>query len=121
VVDGIFIAPTASAQMQRQRSVQVVAGQGIVGDRYAVGAGTYDVLRASSKKPGEREPGRSITLVSADDVEKAFDAAGVQRLESIGDLRRNIALRGISAKELLNAIGASPARPRLPAAAPENG
>eukprot|EP00962_Isochrysis_galbana_P035493 scaffold12181_cov213-Isochrysis_galbana.AAC.1 len=92
--------------------------QGIVGDRYAKAAGTYDVLLASSKTPGEREPGRSITLVSADDVEKALDAAGVQPLESIGDLRRNIVLRGISAKELLDAIGILPARPRLPAAAP---
>lgn len=118
VVDGIFIAPSASAPMQRRHSVQVIAGQGIVGDRYAKAAGTYDVLLASSKTPGEREPGRSITLVSADDVEKALDAAGVQPLESIGDLRRNIVLRGISAKELLDAIGILPARPRLPAAAP---
>lgn len=118
VIDGIFIAPSASAPMQRQQSVQVIAGQGIVGDRYAKDAGTYDVLRASVKKPGEREPGRSITLVSASDVEKALDAAGVQPLESIGDLRRNIAIHGISAKELMDSIGVAPARSRWPAAAP---
>eukprot|EP00967_Tisochrysis_lutea_P150142 scaffold289902_cov32-Tisochrysis_lutea.AAC.2 len=105
-VDGIFIAPIASAPMERRRVATLVAGEGILGDRYAKKAGTYDVIRASCKNPGEREPGRGLTLVSADDVERALNEAGVEPLQSIGDLRRNIAIRGISAIQLLNAVGA---------------
>jgi MOSC domain-containing protein YiiM len=65
------------------------------GDRYANNIGTYSVLK---------EPGRQLTLLSADGVEVALKEEGKQ-LGSIGSLRRNIVLRGISSSELLQAIG----------------
>jgi MOSC domain-containing protein YiiM len=48
-----------------------------------------------------------MTLISADGVEEAFAANAVDResLKSIGDLRRNVVLRGISSSDLLNAVG----------------
>lgn len=91
--------------MERLAEAEVVAGEGIADDRYATKKGTYSVLRVATKRPGEREPGRQITLVSADSVDKALRDKGIEPLASVGSLRRNIVLRGITAAELLDSIG----------------
>jgi len=106
VVDGIFIARKASAPMQRLGTAKVIAGVGIENDRYSGKAGTYSVLRDSAQQHMEGEPGRQITLVSADAVEESLREAGVEPLKTVGDLRRNVVLRGMSAATLLDAIGA---------------
>lgn len=83
----------------------LVAGKGIEGDRYCNRVGTYSVLRASKLQPGQPEPGRQVTLVSADSVEQALQQGGITPPACLGDLRRNIVVRGISAQELLSAVG----------------
>ena len=62
-------------------------------------------------EPGEREPGRQLTMVSADGVEAALKAKGVKVPEQIGDFRRNIVLRGMSSEALLDALEAKYGRP----------
>ena len=58
-IDGLFIAAEAGAPMTEVASAELVAGRGIVGDRYCRRQGTYSVFRQSLKSPGAREPGRA--------------------------------------------------------------
>ncbi|KAJ1464171.1 hypothetical protein T484DRAFT_3407813 [Baffinella frigidus] len=82
-VDGIFVAPAASLPMEERDSAELIAGKGISGDRYASQTGTYSVLRVSAQRPGEREPGRQITLLSADSVDAALARAGLTPVGSL--------------------------------------
>ena len=77
VVDGIYIAGEASGSMVEQTEAQLVAGRGIVGDRYAKRKGTYSVFRQSKKDSGMREPGRQLTIVAAEGIEAAFITNGL--------------------------------------------
>lgn len=104
-VDGIFVTPEAGAPMVDVSEAEVVAGRGIVGDRYFKRQGTYSVFRDSVKAPGKREPGRQITLVAAEGVEEALMLNGIKQLDSVGHFRRNVVLRGVPAAELQNAVG----------------
>lgn len=104
-VEGIFIAEEAGGPMQSLPEARVVQGRGIFGDRYCKRKGTYSVFRASKLNPGQREPGRQLTLVSAEDVEAAFKANGMAPLESLGTLRRNVVVRGIPGELLQSALG----------------
>jgi MOSC domain len=90
----------------------VLTGIGLDGDRYAKNIGTYSVFRASAQRPGEREPGRQLTLISADSVRETLllllngdDRDHGVNVVNVGNLRRNIAVTGISAQQLLDAIG----------------
>ena len=104
-VEGIFIAEEAGGPMQSLPEARVVQGRGIFGDRYCKRKGTYSVFRASKLNPGQREPGRQLTLVSAEGVEAAFKANGMAPLESLGTLRRNVVVRGIPGELLQSALG----------------
>ena len=95
VIEGIFTCPVGSEQMVSKDTATLIEGVGMEGDRYANNIGTYSVLK---------EPGRQLTLISADSVEAALNEEGKQ-LDSIGSLRRNVVLRGISSSDLLQAIG----------------
>lgn len=103
-VEGLYISPLASAPMESRDEVELLASRGIEGDRYCTGRGTYSVLRSSALRPGEREPGRQVSVVSADSVEEAL---AKHRLAPppLGALRRNVVVRGVSASELVDAIG----------------
>lgn len=83
----------------------LLAGRGLEGDRYCEHRGTYSVLRASARRPGEREPGRQITLIGSDDLPAAFARRGLDAPANWGDLRRNVVVRGVSADDLLRAVG----------------
>ncbi|KAL3939905.1 MAG: hypothetical protein SGBAC_005458 [Bacillariaceae sp.] len=104
-IEGIYIATEASAQMQSLENATLVEGRGIEGDRYCSTTGTYSCLRVSRLREGQREPGRQITLISADSVKRTLQAKGMTCPADIGNLRRNVVLQGISGDELLRAIG----------------
>lgn len=91
--------------MQSIQKGTLVAGQGLQGDRYSTHHGTYSTLHISKQKPGEREPGRQLTMMSADGVQAAFARQGLKPPASLGDLRRNIVVSGICSKDLLGAVG----------------
>ena len=67
VVESIFISPAAAAPMKSVQEARLVRGAGIEGDRYLLETGTY-----SAKFLGE--PGKHLTLVSADGVEAQMAA-----------------------------------------------
>jgi len=104
-LNGIFISSLASEPMTALESANLIENQGIEGDRYCNNQGTYSCLRASKKKPGEREPGRQLTILSKESILKAFQRNNLVAPQSLGDLRRNLVVDGISAQELLDAIG----------------
>jgi len=91
-IQGIYIAPEAEAPMQSLAAVTAIAGIGLEGDRYAKGIGFYS--------PTPTTPGaRQITLIAAEAIAAAADAAGVSfdPVES----RRNLVTSGADLKALL--------------------
>lgn len=92
--------------MQSVEQGRLISGRGLEGDRYCRQNGTYSVLRLSSLRPGEREPGRQLTLISWDSVHSVFAQVPLKPLEhGYGDLRRNILVKGLSSQDLLGAVG----------------
>jgi MOSC domain-containing protein YiiM len=91
----IYIAPSASYEMEELAQAECVAGRGIVGDRYYTGTGTY------SPKPDVRE----VTLIE----QEALDALsrndppmqdGAIVLEPC-DHRRNLTVIGVPLNHLV--------------------
>ena len=85
----IHIAPAASYEMEELTEAEMVAGRGIVGDRYYLGTGTYSV------RPDVRE----VTLIEAQVLDAI--AAGEPKLPGFKgklapeDHRRNLTTRGV--------------------------
>ena len=105
MIDEIFVAEESAGPMQAVSSAKTFAGRGIVGDRYFARKGTFSVFRSSTKQAGKREPGRQLTLLAAEGVEQALMMNGIKALDSLGDLRRNVVLRGVPTAELQGAVG----------------
>ena len=80
------------AKPQPRESVELKAGQGIVGDRYFDGTGTF-----SKKLEGKRK--REITFIAAEEVDR-FNAETGEGL-AYGELRRNVITRGVKLGELV--------------------
>mmetsp|Transcript_105827 Transcript_105827/g.294538 ORF Transcript_105827/g.294538 Transcript_105827/m.294538 type:complete len:266 (+) Transcript_105827:55-852(+) len=97
-VEAIYIAPKSAAPMESLTEATLVAGIGIEGDRYALRKGTY-----SAKFFGE--PGANVTLVSADGVEAKVAETGLEPFESLGALRRNLVVRGLTAEAVNEMVG----------------
>ena len=85
--------------MQAANNVKVIAGFGIEGDRYALGAGAY-----SATKPPKV---RHISLIALSGIETANDwlQAGGEPTFHESETRRNIVLAGITATDLNNLVG----------------
>ena len=83
-VVGLYLAEQAGAPMQSRRAVEVAAGVGIVGDRYATRRGHWS-------EPRWRE--QQLTLIEAE----VDDDLGVE----VGLLRRNVVTRGVQLPGLL--------------------
>jgi hypothetical protein len=81
-VEALVIAPAAEAPVATVEEAVAVAGQGLQGDRYAAGAGTF----ASGR------PGSALTLV---------DAAVLDSLGRDVDHRRNVVVRGTDLNALV--------------------
>ena len=98
MIDGLYISPKSAAPMASLQEATLIAGVGIVGDRYMLQTGTY-----SAKFMGE--PGKNLTMVSADGVEAQMSKTGLKPLKSLGELRRNFVVRGLSAEALNDMVG----------------
>eukprot|EP00933_Yihiella_yeosuensis_P080410 TRINITY_DN93814_c0_g1_i1.p1 TRINITY_DN93814_c0_g1~~TRINITY_DN93814_c0_g1_i1.p1 ORF type:complete len:270 (-),score=41.37 TRINITY_DN93814_c0_g1_i1:261-1070(-) len=96
-VEGIYTSNYAAAPMKSLQKANIVAGAGIEGDRYhaSIKSGCYSFIN---------EPGRQLTLMSADAVESEMAKVGMEPFP-IGDLRRNVIIRGISNDALHGFIG----------------
>ncbi|MDF2232976.1 MOSC domain-containing protein [Albimonas sp. CAU 1670] len=91
----IHVAPAAAYEMEALDEAELVAGRGIVGDRYYLGTGTY------SPKPDVRE----VTLIEMEVLEAL--AAGEPRVPGFRatlapeDHRRNLTTRGVPLNHLV--------------------
>ena len=83
-VVGLYTAPRARAPMDSHDAVEVVAGVGIPGDRYATGLGHWS---------DPRWPDQELTLVEAE----VADDVGLPA----NQLRRNIVTRGVRLDDLI--------------------
>src|SRR5438874_2733222 len=87
----IWIAPEGKAAMLPRAEVKAIEGQGLDGDRYASGLGSY------SDKPGT---GRHVTLIE----QEALDA--IRRENGIdlrpGAHRRNVVVTGVALNHLVD-------------------
>ena len=89
-VVSLHIAPIGAAPMQAVRSVNVVAGRGLEGDRYFNLSGTY------SNQPGT---GRHVTLIESEAIDALKREYGVEL--DAGLARRNIVTRGAALNHLV--------------------
>jgi MOSC domain-containing protein YiiM len=92
-IHSIYIAPRAGEPMMQLTQVEIIAGEGIVGDRYALGIGAF-----SKSKPKIRH----VSLVALSAIENANSQllAKQQVFFDHGDTRRNLVISGISEDEL---------------------
>src|SRR3954451_12759814 len=89
-VENIYIAADAEATTRPVDSVNAIEGQGLEGDRYFAGGGTFFE---------KRKPGQDITLIEAEAIEAM---AREDRIElGPGEARRNVVTRGIGLNELV--------------------
>ena len=90
-VVGIFIAPAAGAPMEAIERAEVVAGRGIVGDRYFDGRGYYSQVPPLT--------GRRLTLIAGE----ALDALAAETEIDLAphECRRNLITRGVDLDALI--------------------
>jgi hypothetical protein len=90
-VVGLFVAEDQGLAMRRRESVDVLAGRGIDGDRYAAGRGAFS--RSS------RATVRHLTLIGRETIEAANRDA-VAAFEE-GEVRRNVITTGVDLDHLV--------------------
>lgn len=90
VLEAIHIAPKKSAPMEALTEAALVAGQGIEGDRYLLGTGTY------SMKPGED---RQVTLIEREMLDRV--AADNGHEIALAEHRRNLTVSGAPLQHLV--------------------
>ncbi|QWD85292.1 MOSC domain-containing protein [Polynucleobacter asymbioticus] len=95
-IHSIYIASRAGESMVQLTQAEIVAGEGIVGDRYALGIGAF-----SKSKPKIRH----VSLIALSAIENANNEllAKQQVVFDHGDTRRNIVISGIS-EDMLNGL-----------------
>lgn len=87
----IYIADQGGDQMKPLKQAQLIAGQGIVGDRYANKKGTF-----SKKLSGL--PDRELTLIEAEEIEE-FNSRRYEPID-YAEFRRNIVTQGVRLNDL---------------------
>lgn len=92
-VDAIYIARDAGVPMEYLHEASLIAGQGIEGDRYFSGIGTF------SKKLTAL-PDREVTMIEAEEIDRFNAQQGLSL--NYGDMRRNIITRGIRLNDLVD-------------------
>lgn len=82
-VEQIFICPVGGASVKKVAEVLAVEGQGLKGDRYCLGTGTWPEAEVCQ-----------VTLIRAEDLDQIKASKGLA--VSAGEHRRNIVVRGLS-------------------------
>ena len=89
-VVAIHVSPTATGTMRSVDQVRAVPGQGLEGDRYFLGVGSY------SDRP---EPSREVTLIESEALEALSRDYGAALPD--GASRRNITTAGVALNHLV--------------------
>ncbi|MBU3612508.1 MOSC domain-containing protein [Polynucleobacter sp. MG-27-Goln-C1] len=97
-IHSIYIAPHAGESMVQIAQANIVAGEGIVGDRYALGIGAFSKTKIKI---------RHISLIALNGIEDANRQliAKQQTPFGKGDTRRNVIISSMSADELNDLVG----------------
>ena len=92
-IHSIYIASQAGESMVQLAQANIVAGEGIMGDRYALGIGAFSKNKLKI---------RHISLIALEGIEDANRQliARQQMPFGEGETRRNVIINGISADEL---------------------
>ena len=91
-VIGVFICEEPGGHMYALDEAEVVAGKGIVGDRYFFSDG-------KKSKAEDYKPDREITLIEAEQIESFNDAYNIRL--ALSDTRRNVVTRGTDLNSLV--------------------
>lgn len=96
-ISAIFTCAKAGAPMSAAAQVSVAAGEGIAGDRYALGVGAYSKI--------EPIKARDVTFIAEQGIDAANAALAAKGLLPFApvETRRNLLVSGMSA-EALNAL-----------------
>jgi hypothetical protein len=89
-VEAIYVAPKAGDPLTAAGEARALPGQGLEGDRYALGVGSF------SRWPGA---GRAVTLIAQEVIEAVAAETGLDL--DRGRSRRNIVTRGVPLAELI--------------------
>lgn len=97
-IHSMYIAHLAGEPMLQIDEASIIAGEGILGDRYALGLGAF-----SKTKPKIRH----ISLIALAGIEEANHQLMLNQHSpfSEGDTRRNLVISGMSAVELNKLVG----------------
>ncbi len=110
-LEAIFVCASSGNPMKRVAEIRAIAGQGLEGDRYALGTGYYSprdtedsadempdwsVARASSRP--RDWGGCQLTLIEGEALDRMRDLHGAHVQE--GEHRRNLVTRGLALREL---------------------
>jgi hypothetical protein len=97
-IHSIYIAARAGEPMVQLAQAEIIAGEGIKGDRYALGLGAFSQTKLKI---------RHISLIALSAIENANGQlhAKQQTLFREGDTRRNLVIKGISEDELNGLVG----------------
>ena len=87
----ILIAESPSTPMTRRLEARAVPGQGIVGDRYFLGTGTFS--------PTPQKPDFEITLIEREKIDKFAQETGLPF--TAAHARRNIVTEGVDLNALV--------------------
>lgn len=93
-VVGLYLAEVAEGPMRAVAEVQVQAGRGIVGDRYAASRGTW------SRGRRDHRAKRQITFIERETLEAVRRDDGVA--VDASDTRRNVVTEGVALNHLVD-------------------
>jgi MOSC domain-containing protein YiiM len=88
----IAIAREAKGAMENVESIEAVAGEGLLGDRYGAGIG-------AAQFQGRRKPENEVTLIAREAIEAANDEFNVAIAHL--DTRRNLLTEGVPLNDLV--------------------
>jgi MOSC domain-containing protein YiiM len=91
-VNGIYTTPDVGQPMIAHERIEAIPGQGLAGDRYALGKGFY----SARPLPGGA---RELTLIEREALDEIAAEAGV-RLDAI-ESRRNLVIEGVTLHNLI--------------------
>jgi len=97
-IHSIYIASLAGEPLVQLTRAEIVAGQGIAGDRYALGLGAFSKITSKI---------RHVSLIALSGIERANQLL-IAKQEAVfghGDTRRNLIISGISEDRLNSLVG----------------
>ena len=98
-IQAIFIAQDAGLPLVHRSKVNIIANQGVQGDRYALSKGVYSHARPSKV--------RDVTFIARMGIDRANHLLNLSGHQTFSDVetRRNIVLKEITPEELNDLVG----------------